>query len=161
MFNFLLILVLALPMLLLIAGQLGLLQGKRPANLGVIEGRMKGLSNTSNSVSSQANLYPEHPQRAYSSIEPLQLKQGDAEASTAALVKVLQAMPGVSVMEQKPGYIYAQAQTRLLKFTDDMEFFVNPASQTIEMRSASRLGQKDFSANRNRLEAVRTAYQKT
>ena len=68
-------------------------------------------------------------------------------------------MPGVTVVEQTPDYIYAQAQTRWLKFTDDVEFWVNPAKQTIDMRSASRLGQSDLSANRNRLEAVRTAYQ--
>ncbi|MEZ5703303.1 MAG: DUF1499 domain-containing protein [Burkholderiaceae bacterium] len=47
-----------------------------------------------------------------------------------------------------------------LKFTDDLEFWVNPSKQAIDVRSASRLGRKDFSANRQRLEAVRAAYLK-
>lgn len=156
----LVLILLALPVLLLIAGQLGLLQGQRPADLGVRDGRLKGLSMTPNCVSSQASLHPEHPQTGYAAIDALKLKQGGAEASMAALVKVLQAMPGVKVVEQKPDYLYAQAQTRWLKFTDDVEFWVNPATQSIDMRSASRLGKEDFAANRNRLEAVRAAYQK-
>jgi uncharacterized protein (DUF1499 family) len=160
MLKTLLIIALALPILLVMAGQLGLLQGQRPVDLGVTNGRLKGLSMTPNCVSTQALLYPEHPQRAYAYIEPLPLKQDSASTSMAALAQVLQAMPGVTVVEQKPDYIYAQAQTTWLKFTDDMEFWVNPTAQVIDMRSASRLGRKDFAANRNRLEAVRAAYQK-
>ena len=57
-----------------------------------------------------------------------------------------------------PGYVRAEAQTRWLKFTDDLEFWVNPEHQVIELRSASRLGQMDFAANRNRIEALRSAY---
>jgi uncharacterized protein (DUF1499 family) len=159
MLKSLLVLLLVLPVLLLIAGQVGMLQGQRPADLGVNEGRLKGLSMTPNCVSSQAALYPEHPQMDYASIAPLKLKEAGAEASMSALNEVLQTMPGISVVEQKPDYLYAQAQTPWLKFTDDVEFWVNPVTETIEMRSASRLGRKDFEANRNRLEAVRTAYQ--
>jgi uncharacterized protein (DUF1499 family) len=54
--------------------------------------------------------------------------------------------------------VYAQAQTRWLKFVDDLEFWFNPASGVIELRSASRLGRKDFGANRQRIEAIRAAY---
>ena len=159
MLKTLLLIAIALPVLLLVAGQLGFLQGQRPTDLGVNDGRLKSLPKTPNCVSSQAYLYPDHPQRAYADIEPLPLKEGGSSASMTALFKVLQAMPGVTVVEQTPDYIYAQAQTRWLKFTDDVEFWVNPAKQSIDMRSASRLGQSDLSANRNRLEAVRTAYQ--
>ncbi|MDN5936958.1 MAG: DUF1499 domain-containing protein, partial [Nitrosospira sp.] len=64
----------------LIVGQLGLLKGTPPTDLGVREGRLKPPSNTPNSVSSQASLYPDHPQRAYASIAPLPLK-GDADTT--------------------------------------------------------------------------------
>jgi uncharacterized protein (DUF1499 family) len=159
MLNLLLILIVALPLLLLAAGQLGLLRGQQPTDLGVTDGRLKRLSSTPNSASSQAALYPDHAQASYAAIEPLPLKHGgDVASSMAALSKVLQAMPGVKLVEQRPDYLYAQAETRLLKFTDDVEFWFNPASQTIDMRSASRLGRKDFAANRNRLQAVRAAY---
>ena len=157
MLQLLLIVTLAAPLVLVAAGQLGFLRGQSPKDLGVHDGRLKGLSSTPNSVSSQASLYPEHPRAAYSAINPLPLK-GDSASSIAALGKILQAMPGVTLVEQRPDYLYALAETRLLKFTDDVEFWFNPATQMIDMRSASRLGQKDFAANRNRLEAVRAAY---
>lgn len=41
---------------LLVAGQLGALQGKVPTELGVKNGRLKALCNTANCVSSQAGL---------------------------------------------------------------------------------------------------------
>ena len=71
---------------------------------------------------------------------------------------VLQAMPGVTVVEQKDNYLRAQAQTRWLKFIDDLEFWIDPQQTRIEVRSASRLGRKDFGVNRQRLEAIRAAY---
>lgn len=158
MANMLALFAIALPLLLLAIGQLGLLRGAAPTDLGVKDGRLKRLSSTPNCVSSQAALYPDHPQTGYAAIDPLPLKNNDSVSSMAALIKVLQGMPGVTLVGQETGYLYAQAETRWLKFTDDVEFWFNPASRVIEMRSASRLGRKDFAANRTRLEAVRKAY---
>jgi uncharacterized protein (DUF1499 family) len=151
----------ALPVLLglgFLAVQTGALQGSAPTDLGVKDGRFKPPSLTRNSVSSQAALHPEHPQTAYAQIEPFPLKQGNAAASVAALVAALQTLPGVTVVQQQPDYVYAQAQTRWLKFVDDVEFWVNPAKGVIDVRSASRLGREDFGANRSRIEALRAAY---
>ncbi len=143
---------------LLVAGQLGLFTGQAPADLGVRDGRLLPPSSTPNSVSSQARLYPDHPQRAYASIDPLPLKHGDPVASMHTLVEVLQATSGLTLVEQRPDYVYAQAQTRWLKFVDDLEFWFNPTTAVIELRSASRLGRKDFGVNRQRIEAIRQAY---
>lgn len=143
---------------LLVAGQAGLFASQSPAGLGVHQDRLKPPSATPNSVSSQADLYPGHPQQAYARIEPLPLRQGDAVASMTTLAKVLGATPGITLVEQRPDYLRAQAQTRWLKFVDDLEFWFNPSSGVIELRSASRLGRKDFGANRARIETVRAAY---
>ena len=147
--------------LVVIAGQAGLLGGQRP-DLGVVDGRLQPPSPTPNSVSSQTHLHPGHPQAAYAAVEPLPLKAAGAAASLRVLADVLQAMPGVTVVEQKDNYLRAQAQTRWLKFIDDLEFWidpqVNPQQARIEVRSASRLGRKDFGVNRARLEAIRAAY---
>jgi uncharacterized protein (DUF1499 family) len=67
-------------------------------------------------------------------------------------------IPGITVVEQRPDYLYAQAETRWMKFTDDLEFWFNPARGMVELRSASRLGRKDFGVNRARIEAIRAAY---
>lgn len=140
------------------AAQMGMLSGRQPADLGVKQGRLKAPSNTPNSVSSQADLYPDHPHRAYAFVEALPLRNGDASASVQALVNALTTLAGVSIVEQRHDYVRAQAQTPWLKFVDDMEFWVNPERQVIEIRSASRMGRKDFGVNRQRIETLRRAY---
>lgn len=142
----------------LLGAQLGLLEGRQPRDLGVINGRLKPPSSTPNSVSSQAYLYASHPQRHYADIEPLPLKNGDVTASFRALATVLQAMPGMALVEQRPDYLYVRSQTRWLKFVDDVEFWANPERGVIEARSASRLGREDFGVNRQRMETIRAAY---
>lgn len=133
--------------------------GERPNDLGTTAGRLKPPSDTRNSVSSQASLYPEQPQMAHAAIAALPWRAGDARASMQALVGALNAQPGITIIEQTPDYVYAQAHTRWLGFVDDLEFWVNPATQVIEVRSASRLGQEDMGVNRQRIEALRAAYQ--
>lgn len=144
---------------LLLAAQFGLLAGKAPTDLGVTDGRLKPPSNTPNSVSSQAHLYPDHPQKDYAQIDPLPLKGGgDVQASMRAIVETLQALPGVTVVQQQPDYLYVQSQTRWMKYIDDLEFWVNPSKGVIELRSASRLGHGDLNLNRQRMETIRNAY---
>lgn len=148
----------ALFMLTLLAGQLGFLNGKQPSNLGVKADRLKQPSFSPNSVSSQADLYPDHPQLQYARIEPLPLKDGNLATSMTKLADVLRSLPSTAIVETKPDYIYAQSQTRLLKFVDDVEFWFNPAKGAIDVRSSSRLGRKDFGVNRQRIELVRQKY---
>ena len=156
--KFALYIVLAAIVLALVAAQVGLLSGQQPSDRGVKAGRLKPPSGTRNSVRSQAALMADHPQRAYASIDPLPFKAGGAAASMKALEVVLGTLPGVTIVEQRPEYLYAQAQTRWLKFVDDVEFWANPASNVIELRSASRLGREDFGVNRQRIEKIRAAY---
>lgn len=153
-----LIVLAALPVALLVAAQLGALSGRTPSDLGATDGRLKPPSLTRNSVSSQADLHPDHPQRAYARIDPLPFKAGGAQASIQALEQVLSRQKGVRVVRTENGYLYAQATTPWLKFTDDLEFLANGERSVIELRSASRLGSEDFGVNRERIEALRTQY---
>ena len=120
-------------------GQLGLLAGSTPPRLGVTNGRLEPPSPNPNSVSSQAALYPEHPQRAYAGIAPLAFS-GDGEAAMARLAVVLRQSAGTLIVQQQPDYIYAQCSTALLRFTDDVEFWLDKQAGVIQFRSASRLG---------------------
>lgn len=142
----------------LLMAQAGALRGQAPAGLGVSNGRLMPPSFNRNSVSSQAHLYLGHPQRDYAAIEPLPLKNADASASLQALAIVLTEMPGIELVTVEQDYLHVQAQTRWLKFVDDLEFWINPARGVIELRSASRLGREDFGANRRRVEMIRSAY---
>ncbi len=151
-------LLIAAPLAALVAGQLGAFSGNAPTDIGVTNGRLKPPSTTRNSVSSQANLYPDHPQRVYAEIAPIALRGDTPEAAMQALASVLAGQPGITVIQQTPDYVLAQARTRWLGFVDDLEFWVNLDAGVIDMRSASRLGQEDLGANRQRIEAIRTAY---
>lgn len=141
---------------LIIAGQLGLLRGKAPQDLGFKDGKLKRISRTPNCVSSQAALWPDDRQKEYSTIAPFKAT-GDGSAEMKKIADALKAMPRTVIVSQTSDYIYAQSTTSLLKFTDDVEFAVDAAAGVIHVRSASRLGQKDFGANRARVEAIRAA----
>lgn len=146
--------------ILLIAGCAGWLRGTPPADLGVRDGRLKPPSATDNSVTSQAAFYPDHPQRAYSQIEPLRYS-GDGLAAMARLATLLSSWPHTTLVTRQPDYLYAQCETRLLRFTDDVEFVLDTPASVIHVRSASRIGRKDFGVNRSRVEAIRAAWGQT
>lgn len=142
-----------------LAGQLGLLKGTAPAHLGVRDGRLAPPSPTPNSVSSQAGLYPAHPQSAYAAVEAFTPRPG--ESGTQAfqrLTGLLTQQTGTEVVTAANGYVHAEATTRWLQFVDDVELWLDPASDRIEVRSASRLGRKDFGVNRARVERLRQAF---
>lgn len=143
----------------LASAQGGLLQGQPAATLGVSNGRLAPPSATANSVSSQAYLYPDHPQRAYASVEPFRPAPGETLlAAWQRLGALVSATPDVTVAQTRADYLRAEATTRWLRFVDDVEWWRDDANDMIHVRSASRWGQKDFGANRQRIEAWRAAF---
>jgi uncharacterized protein (DUF1499 family) len=138
----------------LAAGRLGLLRGSAPRDLGVKAGKLKAPSMSPNSVSSQADLWPGHPQQAHARIAPLAVA-GDPAAAMARVKAVVQATPGAVVVQAEGDYLYAQFTTPLMQFTDDVEFWYDRAAGVVQVRSASRLGESDLGANRKRIEALR------
>ncbi len=150
--------VVGLPAIALLAGQMNLLAGRRPDDLGVRDGLLKPpVARSWSSVSSQAG---RHEHTDYHLIAPLRYG-GDADVAFARLDQVVAGMPGATVVERQQGYLYAQFQTRMLKFVDDAEFLLDAPAGVIHMRSASRLGRKDFGANRQRLKTVRQRFDAT
>jgi uncharacterized protein (DUF1499 family) len=149
------VIVVGLPAAALVAGQMNLLSGRRPQDLGQRDGLLKPPAAAAwNSVSSQA---ARHPHTDYHAIAPLRF-QGDGNAAFGRLAAIVAAMPGATVITSQPSYLYAEFQTPLLKFVDDVEFLLDQPAGVIQMRSASRLGSKDFGANRKRLEAIRQRF---
>ncbi len=144
-------------LLLVVAGQSGLLRGKAPSDLGLNEGKLKRPNRTENSACSQADLWPDHPMRDYARVQPLRYS-GDGKAAMSKLAGIVSRWPSTTVIKNEPAYIYAQASTKLLKFTDDIEFALDESAGVIHVRSASRLGRKDFGVNRARVEAIRSQF---
>lgn len=147
--NWIALLGVGLPLGVLAAGQLGWLGGRVPADLGVRDGRLKAPSSTPNSVSSQAALWPGHPQQAYAQIAPL-------AAPLARVQQVAVQLPGARIVAQRADYLHIEYTTRWLGFVDDAEFWADPAAPGVtQLRSASRVGRKDFGVNRARIEQIR------
>jgi uncharacterized protein (DUF1499 family) len=122
----------------LFIGQMGFLRGQVPADLGVRDNRLKPPSGTPNSVSSQADLYPDHPQRDYARIAPLQFT-GDADTAMARLAGILKNADRTVVVSQTADYIYAQSSTPTLRFTDDLEFWLDRSARVIQSAGPKRL----------------------
>ena len=141
-------------LLAVVAGQLGLLRGSAPTDLGLREGKLKAPSTTPNSVSSQADLWPEHPQQAYARVPPLAIA-GGPEVAMARLKAAVQASAGAAVVKADGDYLYAQFTTPLMHYTDDVEFWFDRTAGVVQVRSASRLGKGDLGANRKRIETLR------
>ena len=138
----------------LIAARTGAFSGSSPAQLGVREGRLAPPSLTANSVSSQARRHAEHPMREAAQIDPLALR-GDRDATLARIATIASGIDGGRLVERRADYLRLEFTTPWMHFVDDAEFWFDPSAGAIQVRSASRLGRKDFDVNRQRIEAIR------
>lgn len=118
---------------------------KRPGNLGAVDGKLAPPRRTPNCVSSQAD-----PADGEHYIEPLAFR-GDF----SAIEKAVAGMRGASIVKRDRHYLYAEYRTPLMRFVDDFELLYDPGAGLVHVRSASRLGRRDFGVNRKRVEALR------
>jgi uncharacterized protein (DUF1499 family) len=125
----------------------GLFTGKRPTDLGVKEGRLKPVPGTPNAVSSQAA-------SGYHAIAPLTYAS-TRERAMPALVQIVADSPRTRIVMQSEDYLHAEYTSALMGFVDDVEFWFEPRTKLIHVRSASRLGYSDFGVNRARIEEIR------
>jgi uncharacterized protein (DUF1499 family) len=124
--------------------------GKRPDYLGVKDGKLPRPKRTPNNVSSQAE-----PSDAEHSIAPIRFK-GSAVEAMAAVRKAVEGSERATVVRHEGNYLYAEFRSKLLGFVDDVEFTYDDKAGVIHVRSASRLGRRDFGVNRARVEALRS-----
>lgn len=120
---------------------------RRPGNLGVNAGRLAACRRTPNCVSSQAD----PADRTH--FIPAIAFTGDFNAVKSAVA----AMPGATLIRSDERYLYAEFRSRLLRFVDDFEVYFDGAM--LQVRSASRLGRRDFDVNRRRVERLRALMQ--
>ena len=71
----------------------------------------------------------------------------------AMVRRSVESLPRTSIISSTSNYLYAEFRSKLLGFVDDVEFFYDGAA--IQVRSASRLGRRDFHVNRKRVERLR------
>jgi uncharacterized protein (DUF1499 family) len=66
-------------------------------------------------------------------------------------------MPRTVVVTKTDQYLHAEVTSRIYRFVDDVEFYVDKQAGVIHCRSASRVGYSDFGVNRARIEQIRAA----
>ena len=131
---------------------MGVLSGKPPKNIGVQNGRLQSVDKKPwNAVSSFA-------ESEYHKIAPL-ATGGDPQAGFQKLKALIASDPMAKLVKSERTYLYAEYKTKLLGFVDDVEFLLDAKAKVIHLRSASRLGRKDFGVNRKRIELLRTQLQ--
>jgi uncharacterized protein (DUF1499 family) len=120
--------------------------GTRPNNLGVKDGKLSPCPGTPNCVCSQS----EDPRW---SIDPL------PPVAIAEIKKAIESMERTKIIEETENYLYAEFTSKLMGFVDDVEFYFDPITNVVQVRSASRLGKSDLGVNRQRIEEIRAKLQ--
>jgi uncharacterized protein (DUF1499 family) len=117
---------------------------RRPTNLGARNGRLAPCKRSPNCVSSQAD-----PSDKEHYIAPISYS-----GTMEALGKAIAGLSLATLIKVEGNYLYAEFRTPFLRFVDDVEFLKD--GEVLHVRSASRLGRRDFKANRNRIEQLRS-----
>jgi uncharacterized protein (DUF1499 family) len=133
---------------------MGLFSGSRPSDLGFNAGKFKPPSWKPNAVSSTIDA---SDSKHY--VAPFTYS-GDKADAWKKLVALVKSQPRVNVVNESPGYLHAEFKSAGVGFVDDVEFAIDPRGSNIHVRSASRLGVRDFNVNRERVEALRSAFSK-
>lgn len=77
---------------------------------------------------------------------------GTPQAAQAHARAALLQEPRTRIIVEAPGYLRAEARSRMLRFVDDVEVVVDGPARVIRFRSASRVGRGDLGVNRRRME---------
>jgi uncharacterized protein (DUF1499 family) len=122
--------------------------GAVPATLGVQpKGGLAPCPDSPNCVSSLDD-------RADHGVEPIQLA-GDVATNWEMLRGAVEELPGTVVVIQDDHYLHAESTSSLMRYVDDLELLLDPATGRVDVRSASRVGYGDMGVNSARVELLR------
>jgi uncharacterized protein (DUF1499 family) len=124
--------------------------GNRHSQMGVTAGRLAACPDSPNCVSSQS-ADPRH------AIDPLRY-EGTAEKARELLIEAVSGMKRARIVVTEERYLHVEYTSALLRFVDDVEFFLDDGTKTIHLRSASRVGYSDLGVNRRRVEKIRSRF---
>jgi uncharacterized protein (DUF1499 family) len=95
---------------------------------------------------------PEDPRH---SIAPYRYSKTRSDA-ILSLKAVIAGLPRTRLVQEDDTYLHYEFTSLLLRFVDDVEFFIDDDAKTIHFRSASRTGYGDLGVNRRRMEDLRS-----
>ena len=119
---------------------------------GLTEGRLAACPTSPNCVCSE----PDATDDGKHSIETLRLETGENAAAWTSVVEVVRQMGG-RIESDTGSYLHATFVSRIFRFVDDLELRAD--GNSLQVRSASRVGYSDLGANSKRVEALRRRLQ--
>lgn len=123
--------------------------GTVPEDLGAKDEKLKACPETPNCVSTQAKKSDtEHR------MEPIAYTDNESDAK-AAIMETIEDSSRASILENGDDYVKAEFTSRVFRFVDDVEFYIDEEERLIHFRSASRIGSSDMGANRERMTELR------
>ncbi len=136
----------AIFMVLLLSG----CSGTAPEDLGAKGGELKPCPDTPNCVSTQAAKGDtEHRMKPVAYGE-------DKGAAKAAIMATIEESSRSTILEDSEDYVRSEFTSRLFRFVDDVEFYIDEKDRLIHFRSASRMGSSDMGVNRERMTELST-----
>ena len=78
------------------------------------------------------------------------------QADLETIIAAVRETPRTIIVEERDGYIHAEASSALFGFVDDLELLAKQDTGMIQARSISRLGDSDLGVNSARLDRLQT-----
>ena len=120
--------------------------------VGVVDGKLEACGSKPNCVSTSNTEAPH-------AIEPWVYSEAlDLEDIQAKLIGILLEEESAVIRTVRGNYIHAEFTSKVFKFVDDVEFLIDEASHSINVRSASRTGYFDFRVNLKRVNKLKEAF---
>lgn len=126
------------------------IENSRVPVLGVTEGKLKPLSKKPNNVSTQSDIEAKK-------VDTLAFKFS-VEATMESLKKAVNEYGGGQIETETPDYLYVIFTTSLMKYHDDVEFWLDTEKNEVHYRSSSRAGYSDMGLNRARYNKIADIY---
>ena len=125
-------------------------QNSQEPELGVENGQLAPVSSKPNNVSTQA-------EDEAKKVAPLPVKASTA-ATMDAIKQAVNEYGGAAIQNENETYLYVIFTTDLMKYNDDVEFWIDEVNGVVHFRSASRAGYSDMGLNRKRYDALAALY---
>ncbi len=120
--------------------------GTRPDNLGITNGQLIDCPSSPNCVSTQTQSEKHKmPSLSYT---------GTSADAMAKLKKIIAGLDRTEIIKETDDYIHVEFTTKLMRFVDDVELYVDDEHKKIHFRSASRVGHSDMGLNKRRMTEI-------
>lgn len=126
-------------------------QNSRVPALGHDAGQLKPLNKDPNGVSTQVT----DPTKQ---VQPWSFR-GDRATTMAAIRTAVELYGNAEVKTQQDDYLYVVFVTKLMRYRDDAEFYLDDKTQQVHFRSKSRAGKSDLGLNAKRFARLTALYQ--